>query len=280
MHTLLPALLAIGAAALMALGTVVRQRASAAGGRITGRWWLGALAAFGGFMLQAVALGLGSVLLVHPLIVLSVLFALPIEKWLYRWNPTGRQWLWGVLLAIGVGAFVLFARPVPALIGPQWWILVLVVSFLFGLMIAMVIYAERSRQAPRALLYGTVAGSLFGIVAVLINTIGLEWRHPLHTLGHPAPYMLIVVGAAAIVCQQRAFAAGRVQASFPAMTVAEPIVSMALGMAVLGEKLNRHTWATAVSLLGLALMVVGVLRLSRLSVVQRESFAAEPIQPR
>lgn len=270
MHTLLPALLAIGAAALMALGTVVRQRASASGGRITGRWWLGALAAFGGFLLQAVALGLGSVLLVQPLIVLSVLFALPIEQWLYRWNPSARQWLWGVLLAVGVGAFVLFARPVPALIGPQWWILVLVVGFLFGLMIAMVVYAERSPRAPRALLYGTVAGSLFGIVAVLINTIGLDWQHPLQTLAHPALYMLIVVGTAAIVCQQRAFAAGRVQASFPAMTVAEPIVSMALGMAVLGEKLNRHTWATAVSLLGLALMVAGVLRLSRLSPARRE----------
>jgi drug/metabolite transporter (DMT)-like permease len=269
-HTLLPALLAIGAAALMALGTVVRQRASASGGGITGRWWLGALAAFGGFLLQAVALGLGSVLLVQPLIVLSVLFALPIEQWLYRWNPSARQWLWGVLLAVGVGAFVLFARPVPALIGPQWWILVLVVGFLFGLMIAMVVYAERSPRAPRALLYGTVAGSLFGIVAVLINTIGLDWQHPLQTLAHPALYMLIVVGTAAIVSQQRAFAAGRVQASFPAMTVAEPIVSMALGMAVLGEKLNRHTWATAVSLLGLALMVAGVLRLSRLSPARRE----------
>jgi drug/metabolite transporter (DMT)-like permease len=274
MHTLLPALLAIGAAALMALGTVVRQRASASGGGITGRWWLGALAAFGGFLLQAVALGLGSVLLVQPLIVLSVLFALPIEQWLYRWNPSARQWLWGVLLAVGVGAFVLFARPVPALIGPQWWILVLVVGFLFGLMIAMVVYAERSPRAPRALLYGTVAGSLFGIVAVLINTIGLDWQHPLQTLAHPALYMLIVVGTAAIVSQQRAFAAGRVQASFPAMTVAEPIVSMALGMAVLGEKLNRHTWATAVSLLGLALMVAGVLRLSRLSLARREDPAS------
>ncbi|PRZ41720.1 hypothetical protein CLV47_10879 [Antricoccus suffuscus] len=263
---------------LMALGTVLRQRASRADGRITGRWWIGALVAFGGFALQAVALGLGAVLLVQPLIVLSVLFALPIDHLLNGVAVTARQWLWGVLLAAGVGAFVVFARPVPARIGPQWWILVLVVSLLLGGLAAVLVYAERSPRAPRALIYGTVAGALFGIVAVLIHSIGQDWQHPTRVLVHPPLYMVAVAGLAAVYCQQRAFAAGRVQASFPAMTVAEPIVAMVLGMAVLGEKLNRHTWATAVSLLGLALMVTGVLRLSRLSAAktrQSEARAAE-----
>ncbi len=270
MHTLLPALLAIGAAALMALGTVLRQRASDEAGRITGHWWLGALVAFGGFALQAVALALGAVLLVQPLIVLSVLFALPIERVLNGVAVTARQWLWGVLLAVGVSAFVFFARPVRARIGPQWWILVLVVCLLLGALAAVVVYAERSPHAPRAMLYGTVAGALFGIVAVLIHAIGQDWQHPIQILRHPSLYMVVVAGLAAVYCQQRAFGAGRVQASFPAMTVAEPIVAMALGMAVLGEKLNRHTWATAVSLLGLLLMVAAVLRLSRLSAARDE----------
>lgn len=55
------------------------------------------------------------------------------------------------------------------------------------------------------------------------------------------------------------------------MTVAEPVVSMALGMALLGEKLNRHSWATAVGLAGLALMVIGVLRLSQLAAERDEA---------
>lgn len=274
MHTLLPALLAIGAAVLMAVGTVVRQRASAVGGRITARWWLGALTAFGGLLLQAAALTLGSVLLVSPLIVLSVLFALPVEKWLNQRTPTPRQWVWGVLLAVGVGVFVLFIRPVPARMGRHLWVLVLVVGLILGLLAALVVYAERSTTAPRALLYGTVAGALFGIVAVLINAIGHSWRDPLQTLSEPPIYLALVLGLAAVYCQQRAFAAGRVQASFPAMTVAEPIVAMALGMAVLGEKLNRHSGATIVGLLGLSLMVISVLALPQLSAPRREEEAA------
>lgn len=271
MHTLLPALLAIGAAALVAIGTVVRQRASATGGRISARWWLGALAAFGGLLLQAAALALGSVLLVAPLVVLSVLFALPVEKWLNQHDPTFRQWLWGVLLAVGVGVFVLFTKPVPARTGRHLWVLMLVVGLILALLAALVVYAERSTRAPRALLYGTVAGALFGMVAVLINSIGHHWQHPLQTLSEPPIYLVLLLGLSAVYCQQRAFTAGNVQASFPAMTVTEPIVAMALGMAVLGEKLNRHSGATVVGLLGLALMVIGVLRLPQVSAPRRET---------
>lgn len=276
MHFWLPALLAIGAAVLMALGTVVRHRASSGVRTAVGMWWLGALAAFGGFALQIVALGMGSLLLVQPLIVLSVLFALPFEKWINGLEPTPRQWLWGVLLAIGVGAFVTFADPEPARMGRHLWVLILVVALVLAVLLAMVLYAELARRAPKALLYGTVSGSLFGIAAVLVNAVGHTLDHPLHALRQPPVYMFVVVAVAAVLCQQRAFTTGKLQSSFPAMTVAEPIVSMALGMALVGEKFNRHNWGTAVSLLGLALMVVGVLRLSRLTAA-REGEHREPV---
>lgn len=265
MHTWLPALLAIGAAIGVAVGTVVRHRASVGPRTALGLWWLGALAAFGGFALQVLALGLGSLLLVQPLIVLSVLFALPFDKWINDQEPTARQWFWGVLLAIGVGAFVVFAEPEPARMGRHLWVLLLVVGLVLAVLVVMVIYAERSPRAPKALLYGTVAGSLFGIAAVLVNAVGHTLDHPLLTLRQPPLYLFLLVAGAAVFCQQRAFTAGNLQASFPAMTVAEPIVSMALGMALVGEKFNRHSWGTAISLLGLAVMVAGVIRLAHLT---------------
>lgn len=275
-HTVFPALLAIGAAALMALGTVIRQRASQQGGKITGWWYLGAGTAFGGLLLQAVALSLGAVLLVQPLIVLSVLFTLPVEKWLAKRDPSAREWIWGVLLAVGVSVFVGFTTPVPAKIGPHRWVLILVVALLLAALAALVVFAERSPRAPRALVYGIVSGSLFGIVAVLIHSVGRYFSHPGHLLSHAGLYLIIVVGLAAVYCQQRAFTAGNLQASFPAMTVAEPVVSMILGLALLGEKLNRHSWATVIGLVGLALMIVGVVRLSQLTAKDLKRVDAEP----
>lgn len=263
MRTLVPALLAVVAAILMALGTVLRHRDSATSG-IGALWWLGAAAAVGGLALQATALSLGPVLLVQPLIVLAVAFAIPCEMWFAGMHPRGDQWLWAGLLVAGVAAFVIYARPVRSRIGPQTWILALVVAVLLVVLVVMVVHAERSADAPRALLRGTVAGSMFGIAAVLLNAIGHRWEHPLRLLQSPALYLLIVVALVGLYFQQRAFLAGAVQASFPALTIAELLVSMALGLALLGEKFNRHTWATAVSLAGLTVTVVAVLRLARL----------------
>ena len=75
-------LLALGAALFTAIGDVLQNRSAhevtdEAVGNIglfakllrDRRWWLGTLVATGGFALQAAALGLGSVLLVQPLLI-------------------------------------------------------------------------------------------------------------------------------------------------------------------------------------------------------------------
>ncbi|MFT4088580.1 MAG: DMT family transporter, partial [Gordonia sp. (in: high G+C Gram-positive bacteria)] len=94
MHTWLPVLLAVIAAFLIALGTVIRQRESATSGAISAKWWIGAVIALLGFAAQAAALGLGPILLVQPLIVLAILFALPMEAWADDRHPHTDEWLW------------------------------------------------------------------------------------------------------------------------------------------------------------------------------------------
>lgn len=273
MHTVLPALLAVAAAFFVAFGSGIRQQATMLSPRITVRWLVGAAVAFFGFALQMLALALGSVLLVQPLMVLSVLFALPIDRWLTDRVPSRVQWLWGVLLTIGVVLFVAFADPVPARTGRHRWVIILVTTLLLLILAAMVVWAERSRRAPRALLYGTVAGSLFGIAAVLMSDVGKRLSHPVELLQHPPVYLFLVLIGAAIAAQQRAFGSGNLQQSFPAMVVAEPVVSMAMGLALLGEKLDRHDWRTGVAIGGLVLLVVGVLQLSRLSAARSDQAA-------
>jgi len=52
--------------------------------------------------LQAVALGLGSVVLVQALQVTALLFALPVYAWLAKKGLSRREWGWALLLPIAV----------------------------------------------------------------------------------------------------------------------------------------------------------------------------------
>jgi drug/metabolite transporter (DMT)-like permease len=117
-------LFALGAAFFIAIGDVIHQRSAH---EVTdepvshlelfkrllrdGQWWLGSLVAAVGFALQAVALGLGSVLLVQALLVTSLLFALPINARASHRRVTRWEWMWAALLAAAVVVIVTVGNP-------------------------------------------------------------------------------------------------------------------------------------------------------------------------
>ena len=271
MHTWFPAILAIIAAALIATGTVLRQRASLRDGRITAGWWVGAVIAIIGFSFQAWALGLGSILLVQPLIVLAVLFALPMEARVDHERPSRADWMWGAVLVGTVVTFLLVARPTPTDRKPSTELLAITVTALIIGLIGLVVLAERVKNDHhRALCYGIAAGALFGIAAPLIKSTALHFmKSPTEVLLHPDVYLLAIVVVLAIVAQQRAFGAGDIQTSFPAMNVMEPAISMLLGVVLLGESLHVGVGTGVFLACLMALAMVAVAKLAQHSAVHR-----------
>ncbi len=283
-HSWVPGLLAIGAALLIAGGTVLRQReARATGGGITMLWCVGAAIALAGFALQAAALGLGSILLVQPLVVLAVLFALPLEAWADKRHPAPTEWAWGGVLVTCVVVFLLLARPESSMRRPEPVLLIgTLVGVIVGL-IALVLIAERSTPHYKALCYGLTAGALFGVSALLIKALVYQVTHdPVGVFAKPTIYLFLVVVPAAIVAQQKSFCAGDLQTSFPAMTVAEPAVAMVLGVLLLGENLKVSVPTALFLGVVLALTMRSVVELAKLSAVrgrerdEAESLAADP----
>jgi hypothetical protein len=115
------------AAFCAAVGIVVRQRASQTvpagetepGALVTTLvrepwWWAGTLASVAGYVFQALALVHGSLLLVQPLLVSSLLFALPLSA---RLSPTHQPLGMGLGRAVDRGAGGVRARR-PAPRGP------------------------------------------------------------------------------------------------------------------------------------------------------------------
>ena len=259
-------LLALAAAVTSALGIVIRQRATLEIPQDEGvsttmfkkllrnrLWWAGTAVAASGYGFQALALTWGSLILVQPLLVSALLFALPMSARLAHRRVTTHDWVWALVLTLGLAIFVTMAkvqpgnyRPLPAV-----WILATVVCV--AVVLGCVVGGARTEGRNRALLIATAVGVLFGVVSVLtkvtvqrLNEEGL-WG----TLVVPAPYLVVILGIAATLLQQSAFHAGALQASVPTMLVLEPLVAVSLGVIVLGEALKVTDPAT-IALLAVA----------------------------
>lgn len=280
MHTWVPALLAVAAALMIAGGTVLRQRASAASGAITAGWWLGAAIAVTGFVLQASALGLGSILLVQPLVVLAVLFSLPMEAWAEKRRPSGVEWLYGGILVTCVVVFLVVAKPVPSARKPDVLLFLSTVAVVIAVLVVLVILAELASSHYRSLCYGLAAGTLFGVSALLIKAVALRVLHdPLRLFVSPEIYLLVAVVVCAVLAQQRAFGAGELQTSFPAMNVMEPAVAMVLGVVLLGENIYVSPPVAVMLAIVLGVMVVAVVKLAQISAVRSDpSVIEEPVR--
>lgn len=260
---ILAVVLALLSALLAAVGTLMRQQATLRSGSIDRAWALGAVVSAGAFALQIAALIVGTVLLVQPLIVLSVLFELLIQaRWTKR-RPTPGQWFSGGAVAFGVAVFLVFARPVPADQGRQTWVLdTVTISFLVGVLTLYLLARRRTGNAA-GILFGVVSGSLFGLMAVQIGSLSDRFDGAVWLLTNPTFYICILTGLLGVAAQQRSFASGSLQASYPAMAASEPVVSMVLSLAVLGEKLSSHSIGTYVGGAGLIVMVAGVIGVAR-----------------
>ena len=259
-------LLALAAAVTSALGIVIRQRATLAIPQDEGvsttmfkkllrnrLWWAGTAVAATGYGFQALALTWGSLILVVPLLVSALLFALPMSARLAQRRVTTHDWVWALVLTFGLAVFVLVARVQPGNYRPAPAVWTLATVSCVVVVAVCVIVGARSEGRKRAVLIAAAVGVLFGVVSVLtkVTVQRLNEEGPWGTLLVPAPYLVVILGVVATLLQQSAFHAGALQASVPTMLVLEPLVAVSLGVVVLGEAL-KITDTRTVALLAVA----------------------------
>lgn len=270
--------LALCAAISMAIGIVVRQRAtmdvpdeqgvSAVMFRTLLRrplWWAGTGVAVLGYVFQALALIKGSLILVQPLLVSALLFTLPLSARLAHRRVRRGEWLWAGVLTASLAVFVMLARP-----GPPAQTATLPVAVLVGALCALsivvcVVVAVRVAGWQRAVLLAVAVGVLFGVVAVLTKIVMhiLDDRGLLSLLATPAPYALVVLGVLATLLQQSAFHAGALQTSVPTMLVLEPVVAVFLGALLLGEELDAGRYEAVALTVAIFAMTAATVALGR-----------------
>jgi hypothetical protein len=270
-------LLALGAALVSALGSVVRQRSAheivdkpvgawalfVLSLRDT-RWWLGAAAAVANYALQAAALSIGSVMLVTALQVTVLLFALPINARITHHRATAWEWVWAALLAVAVAVIVAVGNPTAdqQRASLETWAVVAIV--MGPALVLCVLGARIWSGAVAAVLLALVAGSSLALFAVLTKGVVEASEGGLVALLRaPELYAWLGVALLGMVFQQASFRAGALTASLPTMTLAKPVVGWILGITVLSEALRVDDEKLFVLVLAVLVMVVSTVALAR-----------------
>jgi drug/metabolite transporter (DMT)-like permease len=283
---LVAAALAVLAAFLFALASVLQQRAATAvpdedalkASLITRLLkqpvWL---AGFGldaaGYFTQAVALVYGTLIIVQPLLVTMLLFALPLGARFAGRRLDREDWMWAVVLTIGLASFLIVGDPTAGLDrgdGRRWFVVLLLI---YPLIVSLVASAVSRRGAVRALLLGSAAGLCYGVTDALTKSVvrGIDDGFSA-VLDNWETWVLVVTIVSGAFLQQSAYQAGGLRASLPAITGLEPVTGIILGVVVYQEQFRVHSAIGWGLLFGSAIAaVVGALKLARRAGEQEES---------
>ena len=293
-------LLALGAALVSAVGSVIRQRSAheivdkpvgawelfLLSVRDT-RWWWGAAAAVANYALQAAALSLGSVMLVTALQVTVLLFALPINARITHQRATAWEWFWAASLAGAVAVIVMVGNPASdqQRAPLETWVVVAIV--MGPALVFCVLGARIWSGAVAAVLLAVVAGSSLALFAVLTKGVVEAAEGGLGAvLRAPELYAWLAVALAGMVFQQASFRAGALTASLPTMTLAKPVVGWILAITVLSEELRVDDEKLFVLVGAVIVMIVSTVALARGEAAgmealgrRRSKATAQPLAP-
>lgn len=201
-------------------------------------WWGSIGLALLAYAFQVAALAFGSLLVVQPILVLSLMLTLVLSAHVDDRKMTVPEVFWATLLTACVAVVVILGRPTSGTRQvPMWeWIVVTLAGV--ALTAAAFAFAYRRRPAPKALTLGLAGGAVFGFLAVYAKVaVDAFVTGGVHGLLTTWQFWAVLVSAGiGMTLQQYAFDAGELGLSLPASKVAEPLTALILGYALLGEK--------------------------------------------
>jgi drug/metabolite transporter (DMT)-like permease len=275
--TLATVLVTLVAAFLFGLSTVLEQRSTKEvpeRGALSPRLladlsrrplWLAALALqVSGNVLQIVALHLGELALVQPLLVCDLLFAVLISV-VVRHQPLDRVMAAGVIgSAAGVACFIAIARPRGGQESVSFASVLPLIAALAAVLAACLVLARLNPGGTRALWLAFACGADFGVTAFLLKLVPDTLPQG---FGDPSAqwplYLLVIVGPLGFLLNQSALQAATLIAPVLAViTAVDPLASIGIAHVWLHEKIAATPLDLAALSLALSVMTAGIIALA------------------
>lgn len=232
-------------------------------------WLVGIGSMVGGNVLGALALGQGSLTLVEPLEATNLFFALPLAAAWQRSHLGLREYAGATMMVAGLAGFLLAAGPthVKTTTVPEisW---VICGATIVAIVAGLTWVAKRFTLGEEATLLAAAAGILFGLQDALTQRTVDDVGHGLAgALTSWQPYALLSVAVVGIALNQNAFKLAPLPASLPALTIAEPLCGIAIGVGLFAQHIRVAGWFVVIEILSLGLMVIGVTIVARSPIV-------------
>jgi drug/metabolite transporter (DMT)-like permease len=270
-----PYVLALLAALAFALGSALQQRGTldteAGEGDprfllqiLRKRVWLAGAGLQGvGWLLQALALEAGSLVIVQSLITLNLVFALPLGAWLTAQRVSRRAVAGALATLTGIVGFIAVGDPQPGTITPDAATLAVWGGLAAAAMVVLASLAVRRRGPVAATLFATSGGIGYGLQAAATKVFVAQLGGGLAAiLGMLATYVLIVSALVGFALQQSALKTGFLAPAMAAGSATTLVTSVLLGVVLFGESIADGGAQLPVALGALGLAVVGVVVLA------------------
>ncbi|HEY0933439.1 MAG TPA: DMT family transporter [Trebonia sp.] len=261
--------------------------------------WFGGIAAItAGFLLQATALGSGSLSLVEPVLVLELPLTLILASRVFRQRLGPREWLPAAAMTAGLGGLLYLLAPAEGA-APQvsWFMWGAGIGANLVLVGLLVLLARRGSfrrgRGPaaggehpddksgsfRAALLAVAAGSAFGLTAALMKAMTRTFSGGIgHALTDWPIYAMVATGVLGMFLTQSALNAGQLIAAQPGLTLSDPLISVLWGVLVFHEQVRRG-WYIPGEAACAGVIVAGVIALARSPLMAEDGSGAAEDQP-
>jgi hypothetical protein len=281
--------LGLAAAFLFALSAFLQQRAArAAVGdtstlrdasgvlRLLGRlvrnrtWLVGWITNLCGVGTQAVALKVGSVAAVQPLMASQLLFVLTLASGEQRRWPSARDWL--SALAVCAGLVLLVTADASSLTGaPHRHRVLMATACMVGLIVVLRQLSRHTFPWLAGPLVGVAAGLCHALNAVYLKLTVEDVYHggAAATLFDWPVYALVLTAVSGMLLVQIAFASGPLPPAIAAMSVTNPVASFVLGILAFDAPAPRGPGVLSAIAASGVLIAVGIVGLANASSTRR-----------
>jgi len=253
-----------------ALGAAIQQHVARADGATLKlvrrpRWWIGGAIGFVGAALHALALAFAPLIVIQPVSVTTLVFAVPLAAMLYGRRPHRLEIIGSIAVVAGlVGLMMLVPMTnTPPMLSDRE-----AVGFLASIGLVVVVchlISQRLTGPAKAIALAVPAGAVTGGVSTFVRVLGGGLHGDLSRLLHWFTLVVPVLLACAVVLLQKSYAVGYFGVAYAVVQVVDPVASVLAGVLLLGEPVPTGIGKVIPASIAAGVLILGTFMLSRMA---------------